>query len=61
MGLVWRDELKTNSRLYYSGSMALLGVFLLAASVGCGPKRGGADVIATVDGRKIYRADLERY
>jgi peptidyl-prolyl cis-trans isomerase SurA len=61
MALAWRDDLKANSRFYYSSLMALLGVFLLAASVGCGPKRGGADVMATVDGHKIYRADVEKY
>jgi peptidyl-prolyl cis-trans isomerase SurA len=29
--------------------------------VGCGSKEGGGDVVATVDGRKIYRADVDKY
>ena len=36
-------------------------VSLLAASIGCGSKLAGDDVAATVDGRKIYRADVEKY
>ena len=32
---------------------------MLAA--GCTSKRPGDDVAATVDGRKIYRADVEKY
>jgi peptidyl-prolyl cis-trans isomerase SurA len=34
---------------------------LLAGSIGCGTKLAGNDVAATVDGRKIYRADVEKY
>ena len=34
---------------------------LLAAGVGCGTKQVGDDVAASVDGRKIYRADVEKY
>jgi peptidyl-prolyl cis-trans isomerase SurA len=52
--------LRTNS--------ALLRVFILLctamlASVftGCGPKPHGGDVAATVDGRNIYRSDVEKY
>src|SRR6266849_2213302 len=30
-------------------------------SAGCSSKRAGDDVAATVDGRKIYRADVEKY
>ena len=29
--------------------------------IGCQPKQGGGDVMATVDGRKILRADVEKY
>jgi len=36
-------------------------VSLLAACIGCGSKLAGDDVAATVDGRKIYRADVEKY
>jgi peptidyl-prolyl cis-trans isomerase SurA len=52
--------LKTNSlfRLFLT---VLLAVPLLAVSLGCGTKMAGDDVAATVDGRKITRADLEKY
>jgi peptidyl-prolyl cis-trans isomerase SurA len=36
-------------------------VLLLLAAIGCGSKPGGDDVVASVDGRKIYRADVEKY
>src|SRR4029077_12755285 len=41
--------------------VALFATSLLIVSAGCGPKRAGDDVAATVDGRKIYRADVEKY
>jgi len=52
--------LKTNSlfRLFLT---VLLAVSLLAFCLGCGAKLEGDDVAATVDGRKIYRADVEKY
>jgi peptidyl-prolyl cis-trans isomerase SurA len=51
--------LKTNSpfRLFLT---VLFAVSLLAVCLGCGTKLAGNDVAATVDGRKIYRADLEK-
>ena len=36
-------------------------VSLLAVGIGCGSKLAGDDVAATVDGRKIYRADVDKY
>jgi peptidyl-prolyl cis-trans isomerase SurA len=52
--------LKTNPlfRLFVA---PLFASFLLAFCVGCGNKLAGDDVAATVDGRKIYRADVEKY
>jgi len=52
--------LKTNSlfRLFLT---VLVAVPLLAFCLGCGGKLEGDDVAATVDGRKIYRADVEKY
>ena len=41
--------------------VALLAVSLLIFSAACTSKRAGDDVAATVDGRKIYRADVEKY
>jgi peptidyl-prolyl cis-trans isomerase SurA len=40
------------------GFFALL---VLAAAVGCNSTKAGDDVAATVDGQKIYRADVEKY
>jgi peptidyl-prolyl cis-trans isomerase SurA len=39
---------------------AISAAILLAALVGCNPKTGG-DVMATVDGRKIFRSDVDKY
>jgi peptidyl-prolyl cis-trans isomerase SurA len=36
-------------------------VLLLAAGLGCNSKPAGSDVAASVDGRKIYNADVETY
>jgi peptidyl-prolyl cis-trans isomerase SurA len=41
--------------------VALFAVSLLIFSTGCSSKRAGDDVAATVDGRKIYRVDVEKY
>src|ERR1700736_2586463 len=40
---------------------ALFAVSLMIFSAGCSSKRPGDDVAATVDGRKIYKADVEKY
>lgn len=52
--------MKTYSRfrIVLAGAVALLFVGL---STGCGNKTAGDDVAATVDGRKIFRADVEKY
>jgi peptidyl-prolyl cis-trans isomerase SurA len=52
--------LKTNSR-FRLVLTALPVVSLLAFCIACGSKLAGDDVAATVDGRKIYRADVEKY
>jgi peptidyl-prolyl cis-trans isomerase SurA len=52
--------LKPNSLLLRSLS-AVAAVFLLAALIACKSKPGGDDVMAVVDGRKIYRVDVEKY
>ena len=36
-------------------------LFLLANTLGCGTRLAGNDVAATVDGRKIYNTDVEKY
>jgi peptidyl-prolyl cis-trans isomerase SurA len=52
--------LKANS-LFRHVLVVLFAVSLLAPTIGCAPKPHGDDVAATVDGRKIYRADVEKY
>jgi peptidyl-prolyl cis-trans isomerase SurA len=51
--------LKTNSLIRLL--TALLAASSLACFLGCGAKLAGDDVAATVDGRNIYRADVEKY
>lgn len=52
--------MKTNSQLcqLVTGLFAFL---VLAILVGCSSSKPGDDVAATVDGQKIYRADVEKY
>ncbi len=52
--------MKTNSLPRYLPA-GLAAAVLLSFSLGCGPKKVGDDVAATVDGRKIYRAEVEKY
>lgn len=52
--------MKTHARLCH-GMVALFIVSLLIFSAACGPKKVGDDTAATVDGRKIYRAEVEKY
>jgi peptidyl-prolyl cis-trans isomerase SurA len=52
--------LKTHD-LWRPNLVALSAVCLLILSAGCTSKRPGDDVAASVDGRKIYRADVEKY
>jgi peptidyl-prolyl cis-trans isomerase SurA len=50
--------LKKNSFLAPTAGIAV--IVLLALLAGCNPKVGG-DVMATVDGRKIFRTDVDKY
>ena len=52
--------MKTNS-LLCDRLAAMLVASLLAGFTGCGPNRGANDLAATVDGRKIYQTDVEKY
>lgn len=54
------DGLNLNSRLL-QGMLGLLATSMLIGSLGCGSKQSGGDAAATVDGRKIYYADLDKY
>jgi len=49
------------TELLRHGLVALFAILLLVHATGCASKPGGDDVAATVDGRKIYRADVEKY
>ncbi len=37
------------------------GLLAVAVLLGCGSKKGGSDVAATVDGQKIFNVDVEKY
>jgi len=50
--------LKKNLRLALSNLFLAAAVFSL---FGCQAKQGGGDVVASVDGNRIYRADVEKY
>jgi peptidyl-prolyl cis-trans isomerase SurA len=52
--------LKRKSRLRL-GFAVLAGLAVLIPLVYCGSKQAGDDVAATVNGQKIYRADVEKY
>ena len=51
--------MKTNS--LFRLALAVPSVSLLLMCIACGTRLAGDDVAATVDGRKIYRADVEKY
>jgi peptidyl-prolyl cis-trans isomerase SurA len=51
--------LNTNSP--FRLALVVLFVSLLVVCIACGNRLAGDDVAATVDGRKIYRADVEKY
>jgi peptidyl-prolyl cis-trans isomerase SurA len=53
-----KNVLKQNPA--FSRLMALTAAILLASLLGCNSKVGG-DVMATVDGRKIFRSDVDKY
>jgi peptidyl-prolyl cis-trans isomerase SurA len=52
--------LKINSRLL-SGFLPLFLAVFIAGWTGCSSKSSGGSVVATVDGHKIYRSDLDKY
>jgi peptidyl-prolyl cis-trans isomerase SurA len=47
-------------KLFLQTPTGLLVALLLAAALGCNSQPGG-DVMATVDGRKIFRTDVDKY
>jgi peptidyl-prolyl cis-trans isomerase SurA len=50
----------TRKSLFAPAATALATAFLLAAMIACKSQVGG-DVMATVDGRKIFRSDVDKY
>jgi peptidyl-prolyl cis-trans isomerase SurA len=52
--------LKKNSAFRHTVA-TVLAASLVAGGLGCGSKKSGGDVAATVDSRKIYNADVEKY
>ena len=57
---VEKNRVKTNWPSHYKLTPVVIAL-LLAAGIGCGSKQVGDDVAASVDGRKIYRSDVEKY
>src|SRR5437660_11866132 len=59
----WRHYLKPELRS--ARPARTIGVILLSlailGSLGCREGRGGSDVMAKVDARKIFRADVDKY
>src|SRR2546427_12401905 len=53
------DQLR--KRLISAGVLALITLSIFAVSIGCASKPGSDEVAAIVGGRKIYRADIEKY
>ena len=54
--------MKAYLRLLRSNSvMAALAAGAILVSLGCNASKEGGDVMAKVDGRKIYRADVDKY
>src|SRR5215467_2989253 len=53
-------RLKLNSMLFRR-TLAWCAAAALIFLTACQSKQGGADVMATVDGRKIFRSDVEKY
>ncbi len=52
--------MSVNGTFRHGAWLCLLGATMLA-TFGCQSKQTGADVMASVDGRKIYRTDVEKY
>jgi peptidyl-prolyl cis-trans isomerase SurA len=59
--VVCGGRLKTNSRLLTALCGLTTLVLCIAPLTGCNKQSGGGSVVATVDGRKIYRSDLDKY
>ncbi len=51
----------TQRNLVHRDLVTLFVISFVILAAGCTSKRPGDDVSATVDGRKIYRADVEKY
>jgi len=62
IGMDFSEELLNSSRLFSTQFLAtaLIGFLTLASLTAC-DSRGGADVMAKVNGHKILKADVEKY
>src|SRR5262245_9398940 len=56
----WRDQLRTHLS-YQSRMLILCAAGILVFGVACKNKQGSGEVMATVDGVKIYRDEVEKY
>src|SRR5882724_8386009 len=55
------DCLKTNPSLQGRALILTVTATFLFLGASCGDKGGKGDVMATVDGRKIYREEVDKY
>src|SRR5215467_6677486 len=59
---IWRIVLNTGLPFRHSlGASCGTALCLMLVAAGCSSGRGGDGVLATVDGRKIYRAEVDKY
>jgi peptidyl-prolyl cis-trans isomerase SurA len=59
--IVLGDRVKMKLPIRLDVMLAALCVIAISLSAGCSSEKGGGDVVATVDGRKIYRLDVDKY
>src|SRR5579859_1098898 len=55
-----RETLKTRNRFRQAGLILAGSLFIIALSA-CSRNGGGGDVMASVNGRKIYRSEVDKY
>src|SRR5215470_4907828 len=56
----WEDDL-TNRFHAGQAAVAVLTAFLMASLVACNRNGGGGDVMASVNGRRILRSEVDKY
>src|SRR5271156_385581 len=57
----WRRENLKNLNCFARVSLVVVGAFLLIALSGCNRNSSGGDVMAAINGRKLYRSEVDKY